>query len=84
MPEHKTIWEEVDEFLEKHRTDFNMSFGLEYSSVVDWCADFTPRRNHPQAREYGLWKGQSENRDTAIRRAMERAIEGMKECLATY
>jgi len=74
-----SVWDEVDAFLEEHADRFKMSFGLEYSCVVDWCADFTPRRGHPQAREYGLWTGSSTNRDEAIRRAMARAREAIEE-----
>lgn len=77
MPE-KSIWDEVDEFLETHRADFNMSFGLEYSSIVDWVADFTPRRNHPQARDYGLWQGSGVTREDAIRQALEAARAGIR------
>lgn len=70
------IWQEVDQFLADHE-DMKMSFGLEYSSVVDWVADFTPRRNHPQAREYPLWQGQASTRDEAIRRAMKSAQDAL-------
>lgn len=73
------VWKTVDEFLEKHHDRFRMSFGLEYSNTVDWVADFTPRINHPEAREYGLWQGQSPDRETAIRNAMAKAEEGIKK-----
>lgn len=63
------IWQEVDNFLEEH-PELDMSFGLEYSSTVDWNADFTPRANHDNAREYGLWRGCHPTRDGAIRNAL--------------
>lgn len=66
------IWAEVDQFLADYE-HMKISFGLEYSSIVDWVADFTPRRGHPQAREYPLWQGQAGTRDEAIRRALEAA-----------
>lgn len=71
------IWQEVDALLEEHREKYNLSFALEYSSIIDWHADFTPRRNHPQAREYPLWSAQSANRDEAIRLAIQRTREGI-------
>lgn len=74
------VWTELDEFLEKHAERYKMSFGLEYSNIVDWVADLTPRRNHPQAREYGLWQGQDVTRDGAIRRALDKA----KAALETF
>lgn len=32
---------------------FKLAFSLEYSDIIDWVVDFTPRRNHPKARQYG-------------------------------
>lgn len=72
----RSIWDEVDEFLEDHHQDFNLSFGLEYSSVIDWVCEFVPRRNHKQAREYnGPWSVQSGSRDDAIRKAIAHTSE---------
>ena len=73
------IWDEVDEFLDKYRDRFKMSFGLQYTSIIDWVADFTPRRGHPNAREYGLWQGQSICRDEAIRQAMKTAQDAIDQ-----
>ena len=57
--------------FETHRNTLNLSFGLEYSSVVDWVADITPRRGHPRARCYGqVWRGQASTPDGAIQRAI--------------
>lgn len=72
------IWQEVDEFLELHAGDFSMSFGLEYSSVVDWVADFTPCKHHPNAREYGLWQASGATREQAIRKALNMAKEALE------
>jgi hypothetical protein len=63
------VWDEVDAFLAEH-SGLKMSFGLEYSSVVDWVADFTPRRDVPGSRAYGEWRVQATSRDEAIRKAM--------------
>lgn len=71
------IWQEVDAFFVKHET-YDLSFGLEYSSAVDWVCDITPRRNHPSAREYGLWQGQSTTRDKAIRIALDSAKDALE------
>jgi hypothetical protein len=72
------IWKEVDAFLAEHEERYKMSFGLEFSHVVDWVADFTPRRGHPQAREYGLWQGTATTRDEAIRRALTVARDALR------
>jgi len=47
--------------------DYKMSFGMEYSSVIDWVVEFAPRRNHPLAREYG---GPLQTSDTTAPRAI--------------
>jgi hypothetical protein len=59
---------------------YKMSFGLEFSDVVDWVADFTPRRNHPHARDYGDLRASDTTRDGAIRKAFQR----FAETLTTY
>ena len=69
-------WSDLEAELEAHRSDLNLSFGMEYSSVVDWVADLTPRRGHPQARQYGeVWRGQGGTPEEAI----SRAIRAMRE-----
>lgn len=69
----KNVWDEVDAFLAEHE-NVKMSFGLEYSSVIDWVADFTPRRNVPGSRDYAneAWRYQAADRDEAIRGAMKK------------
>lgn len=69
----RDVWQEVDTFLEETAERYKMSFGLEYSSIVDWVADFTPRRNHPRARDYPVWQGTGGTREDAIIRALELA-----------
>lgn len=76
-PLMRDVWQELDDFLEEYADRYKMSFGLEYSSIVDWVADLTPRRNHPQACEYGLWQGQDITRDGAIRRALDEAKDAI-------
>ncbi len=69
-------WSDLEAELEAHRSDLNLSFGMEYSSVVDWVADLTPRRGHPKARQYGeVWRGQGSTAAEAITRAI-RAMRG--------
>lgn len=65
------VWSNLEAELELHRSDLNLSFGLEFSSVVDWVADLTPRRGHPKARRYGeVWRGQGCTAGEAISRAI--------------
>jgi hypothetical protein len=72
----REIWEEVDDFLAKHQDDYKMGFGLEYSSIIGWVVDFTPRKNHPKARMYGeVISIQRENREAAIKEALVVAKE---------
>lgn len=52
------------------------SFGLEYSSVVDWVADFTPRRNHPKSRQYPAFQAQASTAPLAVARASLLALAG--------
>jgi hypothetical protein len=54
--------------------DKKYSFGLEYSSVVDWVADFTPRRSHPLAREYEAFRTTGSDAAHAICLAALKAI----------
>jgi hypothetical protein len=76
--EEHGVWSELDRFFEKHRQQYNLSFGLEYSSVVDWVADITPRRGHPQARDYPLWQASSWSREDAVRLAIQAAKEAIE------
>ena len=69
----RDAWGEADKFLEEYADKYKMSFGLSYSSIIDWVADFTPRRNHPKAREYGLWQGTGGTREEAILAALDEA-----------
>ena len=69
-------WSDLESEIGAHRSDLNLSFGLEYSSVVDWAADITPRRGHPKARQYGeVWRGQG----TTAAEAISRAIRAMRD-----
>lgn len=53
------------------RPALDLSVGIEYSSVVDWVVDITPRRGHPKARQYGeVWRGQGFTLAEAIMRAV--------------
>ncbi len=54
--------------------DKKYSLGLEYSSIIGWVADFTPRRNHPQACEYGLFRVEASTAPMAICLAALRAL----------
>lgn len=68
-------WSTLESELEAHRRDLNLSFGLEYSCVVDWVADLTPRRGHPKARQYGdVWRGQG----VTAAKAIDRVIRAMR------
>ena len=72
-------WERLEDALEAHRGDLDLSFGLEYSSTVDWAADLTPRRGHPMARKYGeVWRGQG----TTVIEAIDRVIRAMQDELS--
>lgn len=55
--------------------DRDWSFGLEYSSAIDWVADFTPRRNHPKAREYPAFQRSGITPAAAIVAAFLAAVE---------
>ena len=74
-----SIWAEVDAFLEDTAEEYKMSFGMEFSSVIDWVADFSPRRGHPRARDYPVWQASGGTREEALRRALERAKQAVKE-----
>lgn len=75
-----SVWDEVDAFLEKHEVQYKMSMGLEFSSIVDWVAEFVPRRGHNLCRTYnGPWQAQDINRDDALREAMKHCEEMLKE-----
>jgi hypothetical protein len=32
---------------------YKVTFGMEFSQIIDWVVEFVPGRNHPLAREYG-------------------------------
>lgn len=74
-------WDRLDAFLGRHHSKYKMTFSLEYSSIIDWVADITPGRNHPQARKYGeVWRSQAGTRELAINRVIDQA----EEWLATH
>ncbi len=66
------------EFLEK-QDKYNLSFGLQYSSAIDWVADITPRRNHPRAREYPLWQASALSPEEAIMGAIKLATSAIAD-----
>ena len=66
-------FDKLSEFFEVHRQNYNLNFGLQYSSIIDWVADITPRRGHPKARQYPLWQASGGNPSQAIRRAIDLA-----------
>jgi hypothetical protein len=72
-------WKVVDHMLTKRFPNHNMSFGCGYSSVIDWSADFTPRRNHPMAREYEDWSAQGSTAPMAICNAALYALQRIEE-----
>lgn len=55
------------------------SFGLEYSQVVDVVAtfDFTPRANHPKARDYPAFQASALSVPLAICRAALMAVKSL-------
>lgn len=59
--------------------EYKLSFGLQFSCIIDWVADITPRANHPQARNYPLWQGQGVTAKTAVERAIDLARAGIAE-----
>jgi len=64
-------WEQIGNFIATHGY-YNLSFSIEYSSVIDWVVEFVPRRNHPLAREYnGPWQRNAGSPTKAIKDAME-------------
>lgn len=74
-------WQVVERLLagDSPWARWKLSFGLEYSSVVDWVADFTPRRNHPQARDYEALRASAVLAPEAICLAALRTLETLKE-----
>jgi hypothetical protein len=64
-----------------YKREYSMSFGLSYSSVIDWAADFTPRRNHKHAKDYdnSIWCGSGFNPWDAIYMAMRSCEYALKE-----
>ncbi len=53
---------------------YKFSFGIEYSSVVDFVVDVTPRAHHPLARQYPAYRAQSTSLASAINHAIDQAI----------
>lgn len=72
------IWTELEIFMQEQEARFDLSFSLQYTSVIDWVAGLTPRKNHPQARQYDVWQGQASNPVEAIRRVLELARSQIK------
>lgn len=65
------VFKDLQDTLERHQGDLKLSFGLEYSCIIDWVADLTPRKNHPKARQYGtVWRGQGTSPEEAIQRVL--------------
>lgn len=54
---------------------YKWSFGMEYSSVIDWVVDFTPRKGHPQARNYPAFQASSTSPAEAICKAALAAVQ---------
>lgn len=72
----KAAWLVVEHltFTDGPHADMKFSFGLEFSTVIDWSADFTPRRNHPQARDYEAFCAHGYSAPEAICRAALRVV----------
>jgi hypothetical protein len=65
----------VVEFLD-HHSDLKMSFCVEYSSVVDWVAEFVPRRGHELARQYnGPWRASGYTPEEALANARDKCLD---------
>jgi len=74
MSDRLTTFTDIQEFLDQHQ-DLKLSFGLEYSSIVDWVAEFVPRRKHPLARSYnGPWRVQALGMEEAVNLAAEKFL----------
>ena len=66
---------DIQDFLDEHR-DVKLTFGLEYSSIVDWVAEFVPGRNHSLARQYnGPWREQRTSLEEAVNAAAQKFLE---------
>lgn len=77
--DHITPWLNLERFLADTKDKYDMSFGLEYSTVVDWVADLTPRKNHPKAKCYGeVYRGQGSTYVEAIERALRVAKDDLE------
>jgi hypothetical protein len=72
-PDEIAAWDELDAFFQKHERKYKLSFGLEFSHVIDYVAsmDITPRRGHPEARKYPLWQSGGGTRAAAIKNVLE-------------
>ncbi len=71
-------FDQLYEFIENHEK-YKLSFGLQYSSIIDWVADITPRRNHPRARDYPLWQASASSPEEAILRAIKLATSAIAD-----
>ena len=85
MDEEAQAWADLDSFFERHHDQYKLSFGLEFSDVIGWVADITPRRGHPRSRDYPVWQVGGGTRAKAIQAALARARdeEGAKAYLLT-
>jgi hypothetical protein len=68
-------WNVVEKVLSDEQ--YKWSFGMEYSSVIDWVVDFTPRVNHPKAREYPAFQVVASTPSEAICKAALLAISSI-------
>ncbi len=68
----KDAFDQLQELL-KSKIKYDLSFGLQYSSIIDWVADITPRRNHPRAKDYPLWQAGGSSASEAILNAIKLA-----------
>ncbi len=71
-------FDQLNAFIESHEK-YDLSFGLQYSSIIDWVADITPRRNHPKAREYPLWQASATSPEAAILGAIKLATSAIAD-----
>lgn len=58
---------------------YDLTFALEYSSIIDWACDITPSKGHPQARQiWEVWFASGFTEAEAIEKAVERARSGLE------
>lgn len=72
MSQVSDAFDQLGEFFEQQEK-YDLSFGLQYSSIIDWVCDITPRRNHPRAKEYPLWQASARSAGEAIQRSIDLA-----------